>query len=257
MKSRCSYDDLARYYDLFTEEDPDDAPLYQRYIRSGDHVLEIGVGTGRVAFELARKLPSIRIDGIDYSKEMLEIAKKKANHFRGAARIAFIHMDMREMNLSHKYDVVLVPYLTFQFAITLSDQINTLRGIARALRKGGRCLIHLYHPDPSLIAIRGWKKELRHSAFDRRASRTVHWITRSRMNRVNQTISYEVIYRMDDPDNHDRELRFKQVMRFTYRYEMQHLAASVGLKTQNVFGDFSGAPLCSRSRDMIFVLGKE
>lgn len=52
-----------------------DRLLNQMYIRPGDHVLEIGSGTGRNLIKLAQLRPDCRFYGIDASSVMLETAR--------------------------------------------------------------------------------------------------------------------------------------------------------------------------------------
>lgn len=257
MCEQSPYDELAEFYDLFSQEAPDDVPFYSKFVSSGSRVLEVGVGTGRVAFPLVRSAVPFSFEGVDYSPAMLEIAKEKARIIGVEDRVTLLQMDMRNLHLPEKYDLVLIPYLGFQFIMTPRDQLKTLRGIANYLHNEGLCIIHLFHPDPELIAVRGWKEELRQEAIDPTSRRKIYWWTRSKMDRINQKIVFEVIYRFDQPDNRCGELRSLQKMRYTFRWEMEHLAARAGFGIQAVFGNFQGQRLTTTSRDMIFVLRKD
>lgn len=257
MRGKSPYDDLAEYYDLFNDEVPDDIPFYLRFVSPKDNVLEVGVGTGRVIFALAEAVKGATFVGIDNSFAMLRIARNKARMRGVGNHVRLRGMDMRNLKFSGRYNLVLVPFLGFQFLMTPEDQLKTLTGIWQCLRDGGRCIVHLFHPDPNLIAMRGWSEELRQTAFDTVKQRSVYWLTRSRKDRIRQTIFYEVIYRYDYPQNHKGELRSKQEMRYLFRYEMEHLAARAGFLTEAVLGTFSGKRLTTDCKDMIFVLRKK
>lgn len=46
------------------------------------------------------------------------------------------------------------------------------------------------------------------------------------------------------------------VMRWTYRYEFQHLARYCGFETENIYGDYRFTRFCEASKEMIWVLRK-
>ena len=257
MEKQNPYDELAEFYDLFNQEAPDDVPFYSRFVSSGMRVLEVGIGTGRVAFPLVKSVHPLGFTGIDFSPAMLGIAREKARMMGMEKCVTFLEMDMRNIHLPQRYDLVIIPYLGFQFIRTARDQLRTLRGIANCLYEGRCCIIHLFHPNPSLIAVRGWKEEVRYDAIDPVSRRKIYWLTRSKMDRVRQEIAFEVIYRYDRPDNTSGERRSFQRMRYTFRWEMEHLAARAGFRVEAVFGNFHGQRLTSTSNDMIFVLRKE
>lgn len=64
-------------------------------IRSDDRVLEIGCGTGKLVKIMAEKIENGFIEGIDFSSEMVMIAKRKnRKHIaRGAVNITEDHFD--------------------------------------------------------------------------------------------------------------------------------------------------------------------
>lgn len=47
------------------------------------NILEVGCGTGKNLVALARRFPGARITGVDLSQQMLQIARTKAEEFRG------------------------------------------------------------------------------------------------------------------------------------------------------------------------------
>jgi len=72
-----SYDDFAHHYDVWAPSEVDDVAFYVEQARaSGGPVVELGVGTGRVAVPIARA--GVRVIGIDMSAEMLERCRLQA-----------------------------------------------------------------------------------------------------------------------------------------------------------------------------------
>ncbi|MGB3479056.1 MAG: class I SAM-dependent methyltransferase [bacterium] len=70
------FDRIARFYDYEQGDFVKDIPFYVEYAKKcGGDVLELACGTGRVLIPIAQK--SMKIAGLDISKEMLNIARKK------------------------------------------------------------------------------------------------------------------------------------------------------------------------------------
>lgn len=95
------YSGFASVYDLFMDNVPyDDWADYVRRILDSYHiqnglVLELGCGTGSLTRRLAGK--GFDMIGIDYSEEMLRIAREKDDEYHNS--ILYLCQDMREFEL--------------------------------------------------------------------------------------------------------------------------------------------------------------
>lgn len=70
------WDSFAQYYDLLFEDRKFDIPFWVTLAKClGSPILELGVGTGRIAIPIAQK--GVKIYGIDVSKPMLKKARQK------------------------------------------------------------------------------------------------------------------------------------------------------------------------------------
>ena len=82
-----AYDRIARLYDPWSVSVVEDVPFYlEQARRSGGPVLELGVGTGRLAIPIAAD--GIRVIGVDASEGMLEVAREQA-------ALAGVEVDLR------------------------------------------------------------------------------------------------------------------------------------------------------------------
>src|SRR5947208_11880192 len=82
-----AYDAIARLYDPWSRSVTEDVPFYlEEARRSGGPVVELGVGTGRIAVPIACE--GISVIGVDSSPAMLEVC---AEH----AAIAGTELDLR------------------------------------------------------------------------------------------------------------------------------------------------------------------
>lgn len=67
-------------------------------------MLDLGIGTGLTAWYVLNKFPNSRIDGIDFSSEMLKQAKKRMGIFN--SRVNLIEADFTEHKLNGDYNVI-------------------------------------------------------------------------------------------------------------------------------------------------------
>jgi SAM-dependent methyltransferase len=148
----------ARYYDLVTANDgtlEGDVELYAGLAPPGGTVLELGAGTGRVAIALAER--GLSVEGVDLAPAMLAQAEAKRASLPApvAERIRFRMGDMAALALGRLFDVVICPFFGLAHLPAGSAWKNTFSVMARHLKPGGRCAVHLplaelmAHPGPS------------------------------------------------------------------------------------------------------------
>ncbi|MFB6109430.1 MAG: class I SAM-dependent methyltransferase [Halodesulfurarchaeum sp.] len=109
--------------------DPDPAPILQRLLETfpAGRALDIATGTGRNAVFLAEQ--GYRVDGLDKSREGLEIARENAEKRQVADNCTWIHADAFEYSYPEEaYDVITIQ--GFQIVDRLTD-------IKAALAPGG------------------------------------------------------------------------------------------------------------------------
>jgi len=106
----------------------------------GKKVLDLGCGTGRNSVKIAEK--GAEVIGIDLSKEMLEIAREKAEKFN--LNIQFIEQDFSDKIKfkSEKFDVIICD-LVFGH---LKDTFPVIKEMKRVLKKRGIIVITDLHP---------------------------------------------------------------------------------------------------------------
>ena len=71
-----AYDQIARLYDPWSRSVVEDVGFYvEEAVRLGGPVVELGVGTGRIAVPIASA--GIRVIGVDTSQGMLDVAASR------------------------------------------------------------------------------------------------------------------------------------------------------------------------------------
>jgi SAM-dependent methyltransferase len=105
-------------------------------------IADIACGPAHHLREYARL--GLKAYGVDLNREMLAYAR----HLSATAHIAvrLKRADMRDFVLATKVDIAQCLFDSFSHCTTDDDAVDTLRCVARALRKGGVLVLELTHP---------------------------------------------------------------------------------------------------------------
>lgn len=139
-KSPAVYGRFARYYDLIYhgfvnyKGDVDFLErVFRRFRIAPKTILDLGCGTGNHALPMARR--GYHVTGIDQSREMLAIARKKAASSR--IRPKFVHADMRSFHLGRKFGAAVCMFGAFGYAFPERDALRSLRSVHAHLEPEG------------------------------------------------------------------------------------------------------------------------
>jgi SAM-dependent methyltransferase len=102
-------------------------------LADGGPLLELGVGTGRVAVPLAEQ--GLEVVGVDVSEEMLAELKKKSS------TVTPVVGDMTTVRLEREFAVVYIAFNSIFVLPTQEDQVRVFRNAAAHLRPGGRFVL--------------------------------------------------------------------------------------------------------------------
>ena len=135
------YKRFAEYYDeIFPVDHKKVAFLEQKFSQSID-VLDLGCATGGYTIALSNK--NYKVDGIDLSKEMIELAKlKQASHSP-----TFWVDDMKRLDAINRYDGIYSIGNTIVHLTTLDEIFKVLKRIYQALKQKGVFIIQIINYD--------------------------------------------------------------------------------------------------------------
>lgn len=135
-------DAFADVYDTWYPTIGDEASCVETLISlaGSSKVLELGVGTGRLALPLARH--GLDVVGVDASAAMLRQLRAKQD----GTRVALVQADMADPALQGRFGLVLIAYNTLFNLPDRSSQQRCLRSAARLLAPTGRLVIEAFVP---------------------------------------------------------------------------------------------------------------
>src|SRR6266446_1576761 len=129
------YDQIARLYDPWSRSVTEDVPFYlEEARRSGGPVVELGVGTGRIAVPIA--CDGVRVIGVVSSRAMLEVCAERAAL---AGAVLDLRLgDLREPPVDERVPLVICPFRSLLHMHTDKDRLGVLVASYDLLLPGGR-----------------------------------------------------------------------------------------------------------------------
>jgi SAM-dependent methyltransferase len=146
-----SYDAIARLYDPWSLSVREDVDFYVGLAReTGGPVVELGVGTGRIAVPTAAA--GISVIGIDSSRGMLEVCGEAAA-LAGVAHLVDLRLgDLRDPPVSERAPLVTCPFRAYLHLHTDGERLDALRAAYRLLLPGGRFAFDVFAPGADDVA---------------------------------------------------------------------------------------------------------
>ena len=130
------------YDDLYEGEfDTDGAVAKLAELAAGGPLLELGIGTGRLALPLVAM--GIEVHGVDASPEMVDRLHAKP----GGERIPVVVGDFADADAGRDFAIVVLAVNTIYALPDQQSQVRTFANAARHLRPGGRFVVEAWVPD--------------------------------------------------------------------------------------------------------------
>jgi SAM-dependent methyltransferase len=161
------YDPIARLYDPWSASVVEDVDFYVGEARrSGGPVVELGVGTGRIAIPTAAA--GIRVIGVDSSRGMLEVCAEQAA-LAGVAELIDLRVgDLSAPPIAERVPLVTCPFRSYLHLRDDAERLTALRAARELLVPGGRLVFDVFAPGADDIAqTHGRWLEREHGIFER------------------------------------------------------------------------------------------
>ncbi len=224
------------YDELYaTLGDPEAVADFVDELAAGGAVLELGIGTGRLAFPLLER--GIEVHGIEGSPEMAEALRAKP---RGE-EIPVVVGDFSEVRAERKFAVALLAFNTI-FALPDQDaQVRLFENVAAQLEPGGVFVVEAFVID-AVLAHHGERVKPRLLGLDHVELQVMrHDPVEQRIDSVNVHLSDGNVRLV--PANH----------RYASPAELDLMARLAGMRLRERRGGYAGEPFVAASERHVSV----
>jgi SAM-dependent methyltransferase len=231
-------DAIADIYDDMHAIPAEDAVAMIAELAHRGRVLELGVGTGRVAIPLAVR--GLEVHGVDVSDAMIDRLRKKP----GAERVHVVKGDFTTAVAGNDFSVAFVAFNTFFAIASLEKQKACFVNVSKQLAKGGAFVLECFVPDASRFE---GGQALRTGGMT--ADRVV--LEATRYDRNAQTLDAQLIV---ISTSGTRLIPLQ--LRYCYPTELDLMAELAGLRLRERFASWSRAPFTQTSMNHVSIYEK-
>lgn len=235
------------HYDQRYSTMTEDIPFWVRRAKEyGDPILELAIGTGRVAIPLARE--GFRITGVDLSDSMTTLGKEKAA--QEGVEIEWVKEDVRDFHLGKKFKLVIFPLNTICHFLRLYELEACLSCVREHLLPGGRFIVDAFVPDQEKLA-RDPNERFYNSEYeDPEGMGTVKVYESNEYDSALQVNKVKFYYQLPGETEETIE---ELPMRMFFPQELDALLRYNGFEIETKYGDYQDAPFSSKSPKQMVV----
>lgn len=230
-----SYD--AQYIEAMTHETRDSVAFLAE-TAAGGKVLELAIGTGRVALPLAQR--GLAVQGIEASPEMVAQLRAKP----GGAVIPVAIGDMAEARVDDSFDLIYLVFNTIFNLTTQAAQVRCFQNAARHLTPGGLFVIETVVPNLCDYVdgqrLKGSWAHLDMARFEI----AIH-------DAIKQTVAFQRI--VITPERTELTPHF---MRYAWPSELDLMAQLAGLELRERWAWWDRSPFTASSKSHVSVYGQ-
>ena len=140
-----SYDSIAALYDPWSRSVTEDVDFYVAEARkAGGPVVELGVGTGRIAVPTARA--GVPVIGVDSSQRMLDVCRARAEEAGVAGLLDLRLGDLRRPPVAERVALVTSPFRALLHLASDEQRVQTFHAVRDLLVPGGRFVFDVFAP---------------------------------------------------------------------------------------------------------------
>jgi SAM-dependent methyltransferase len=242
---------LARLYDVDLLDDPGDLDLYLAMAeRANGPILELGVGSGRLAIPLAEA--GWTVTGVDRDPAMLDRARARvAMADRGsttaaAGRLQLVEADMLDLHLDGPPAPFRLAFIGLNSLLLLGErtaQAAAVRTLARSLAPGGIALVDVWLPDADDLARYDGRVILEYARTDPQTGRTVVKTGSAIHDAATQTVALTTIFDEGVPGEAPVRWVRRDPLRLGGADELRGFAEAAGLEVETMAGGYDLEPL--------------
>jgi len=201
-------------------------------------ILDLACGAGRHSHALMRRGLK-NLVAFDLSEELLALAARETRKDKRTP--LYLRGDMRHLPFRRSFDIILSMFTSFGYFEDEEQDALVLKGMARALKAGGRVVLDLpnrRHVEANLVP---------------ESTRTADGriIVERRQLREKNGPRVEKYISIRDAKQNEVQREFFESVRLYSRDEMERLLKTAGMKTYRYYGDFDGSEFDDSSTRML------
>jgi SAM-dependent methyltransferase len=205
------YDPIAQIYDPWSRSVTEDVAFYvDQALATGAPVVELAVGTGRIAIPIAEA--GIAVIGVDASEEMLAVARAAARS-AGVEHLVDLRLgDLADPKISERVPLVICPFRSLLHLGSETEKLRALRAARNLLEPDGRFVFDVFAPsnedieetqgrwlerEPGIFELAVWNEDARTLSLsvrsgDASATFALHWLSAPEWLRLLDEAAFEV-----------------------------------------------------------------
>jgi SAM-dependent methyltransferase len=240
------------YYDQAYRLRRHDVRFYSNLaLESGGPVLELGVGTGRVAIAIAQA--GIEVVGVDSMTPMLDQARQRLDRLprKTRHRVELRESDLQRLRLRRKFPLVVAPFNVWMHLYTREEIERGFATVRHHLTPGGRFAFDVLLPDPVSLA---------RDPAKRYAGGLVPHPRDGVRYRYGEYFSYDpmtqvetVVMDFEHPVKKEQSFCTPLTQRQFFPAELESLLHYNGFRVESHTGDFEGKPIGADTESQVVV----
>jgi SAM-dependent methyltransferase len=241
---------VSHHYDAAYATLPSLGPDVDFYARlaeeSGGRALELGCGTGRVLLELVAR--GVDGAGVDSSPSMLDVLRGKP----GARDVRLWRAQMQRFDLAgSRFPFIYSAFRVFQHLYSIDDQLGCLRCVRDHLEPGGCFAFDVFNPRLERVA-QSHEPEVQDLSWNDGTDVIRRYVSvERRVAEQMMTLDMRFERRRDGVVVGAEHERIH--LRWFHRFELLHLLARGGFNDVEIYGDFDGSAVTTRSPALVVV----
>ena len=232
-------DRIANVYDgLYPNLDTEGAVETLASLAGKGPVLELAIGTGRLALPLAER--GLEVHGIDASEAMVAKLREKP----GGDRIPVTMGDFADVGTEGPYSLIFIASNTFFALLTQDDQLRCFQNVAARLADDGVFVVEAFFPD-----LARFDRGQRVNVILVEAGRV--GLDASKHDPVEQRVDSQHVVIAEEGTQ-----LYPVSIRYAFPSELDLMARLAGLKLENRWGGWRREPFTADSPRHVSVYGR-
>lgn len=247
---------LARLYDLDLSEDPGDLDLYLALAaRTGGPILELAVGSGRLAVPLAAH--GHAVTGVDLDPAMLARARAAGDGAGRATarRLQLVEGDVRTIRLAggEAFNLAFIPLNSIFLVGGRADQAAAVSTLAAHLAPGGLAVIDAWLPDAEDLARCDGRLMMEWVREEPGSGRTVTKTGSAVFDATSGVIRLTTIFEEGFPGEAPVRWVRTDGLRLASPDELASFAQAAGLEVETIAGDYGLGELAPGAERVVLI----